>query len=628
MLVNIRAGHKFKLITAVPVLLLVILLLLTTASHIVLFKQSYDEQVTLLIQESKQTLGILKQVSEVYVTQNDNEDLLDFYSSINSHQHLKRLRYISSVGNIVYSSLFYEVNDRISTSSLIELSQLRYPQLNRDDQNNTFELIYPVRNIKGNLLQVLGYIHGQYSTEHIRYIVQDKMIKSYLLSISLVFLIMGLLMMILYFSFHRPLLSIKYALTQMAKNNYDVEIRDSIWSEFSDLARHGNQTRKLLKQHSINEQQELKEKDRFIASVSHELRTPLNGIIGMAELINKEPLSHKGKDYLSKMIHSSKTLLDVVNEILDFSKIRAGQLSIDKHSFDLHSAFNHIFSVFTHLAHDKDLDFRIFIDPDIPTPVIGDSYRIQQVLNNLCSNALKFTETGKISISIDLIKRSGADLWVNFKVEDSGIGIDEKSKVYLFEAFRQEDETTSRRYGGTGLGLYISKKIVEHLDGSIHYETAQGEGSTFEFSIPMQVGSAPLSVAEDTETIDIDLNNQSMLIVDDNHINVEVASALMADYCNDIDIAYSGKEGLNKATDKHYSIILMDIHMPEMDGIEAMKKLRELPEYSASCIIALTANVLQQDQDYYLEQGFDAVQPKPFDAYELALSIYQCLQKQ
>jgi len=257
--------------------------------------------------------------------------------------------------------------------------------------------------------------------------------------------------------------------------------------------------------------------------------------------------------------------------------------------------------------------------------VKGDPVRIQQVLNNFCSNALKFTKQGSISVTFQVVARDSGKVTIQCLVVDTGIGISNERQNHLFQAFIQEDAGTSREYGGTGLGLYISKQLIETMDGKILFNSKKHEGSTFGFELPLAEAAQLEKEITTEEVLDakVDISQVKVLVVDDNHINVEVAKSLLEDYTHHVDTAYSGQEALSLCEKNRFDVILMDIQMPGMDGMETLVKVREIDGYKALPVFALTANVMKQDVEKYRAHGFSAVVAKPFEVEDLVRQIQQ-----
>lgn len=625
---NYKRQKRVPLLFGIPSILLILLLTSTAIFHLVLSRQTYEDQINLTIHDSKQLMLLMKRSTEVFVQQNMSGELDHLFSSINDHENLVRFRYITGNGKIRYSSIYYEMNEKLPPAEMMILSNIKLNKIERYDDKGFFIIYMPVRDIAHDLAVKVGMLVGRFDSSFVKKVVEGKMFRSFFKSVIVIFAITLFLLIILYLTLNQPIKNIKRSLTHLSRKQYDVQIKDSIWREFSELAYHGNEARDLLKKADEYEKQQQGYKDQFVASVSHELRTPLNGILGLTQLLLEQKKNTREAQTIQKIHYSAQMLLDVVNEILDYSKIQAGHLTIEKVPMDIHKDFNHVFSVLTHLAHNKGIDFHIFIDPNIRSRVMSDPLRLQQVVNNLCSNAIKFTESGKVIVSIDAMETTPESIVLCFKIMDTGIGIEPEALPHLFDAFKQSDGSISCQYGGTGLGLFISEQIVKALGGTIHVESTLGHGSIFEFTLTMDKASKEKAQVPEVPTNKtMNLHEKQVLIVDDNLINLEVASSLMSDYFQKVVSAESGYEAISRAKECLFDTVLMDIQMPGMSGIEAMQEMRKIKGYDEVCIIALTANAMKQDVERYLREGFDDVQSKPFKANELAAKIEKCLLK-
>ncbi|MCC5878691.1 MAG: response regulator [Idiomarina sp.] len=332
-------------------------------------------------------------------------------------------------------------------------------------------------------------------------------------------------------------------------------------------------------------------KSDFLANMSHEIRTPINAIVGMANLALKTELSAKQQRYLKVINSSSNALLGVINDILDFSKIEANKLSIEHIPFDLDEVLSTLADMFAYKAYDKDLEFIINLPSNIPTMLIGDPMRLNQVLVNLVSNAIKFTEEGEINVSCTLLEQSEEKVWLRISVTDTGIGMDEQQRANLFQAFTQADTSTTRKFGGTGLGLTISQRLIKLMHGDLGVISAAGQGSTFyvEIALPLQ----PHQDASHHQVLLERLANVRILAVDDNLSTREMLYELLRSYNMDAKVARSGEQALEilqqaEAEGAPYQLALIDWRLPGLDGLELVEAIQATlsPKHQPKAILA------------------------------------------
>ena len=356
-------------------------------------------------------------------------------------------------------------------------------------------------------------------------------------------------------------------------------------------------------------------KSEFLANMSHEIRTPLNGIMGFVDLLHKDERDKKKQERLKIIKDSSHTLIDILNDILDFSKIETGKLLIEKTKVNILDIFSQTVNLFTEKAKEKNIRIKLSLDDRIPKFIFGDSTRIKQIISNLLSNALKFSnENSEIKVSVSYLNDTNE---AYCEIQDTGIGITPDRIDTIFEAFEQEDSSTTRKYGGTGLGLSIVKLLIKLMDGEIGVTSELGRGSKFYFTLPILEASEDVQ-ADDATTVNKEALSGYALIVEDNKTNQMLMSALLEDFGLDYDIANDGLEAVEKVkSNDYYDLILMDENMPNMNGIEASKIIRQLERAKEIVIIAVTANALKGDREKFLENGMNDYISKPIDADKL-----------
>ncbi len=356
-------------------------------------------------------------------------------------------------------------------------------------------------------------------------------------------------------------------------------------------------------------------KSAFLANMSHEIRTPMNSIIGMAHLALKTDLSPKQRDYLAKIQLSSRHLLGIINDILDFSKIEADQLVLETLGFDLPTVVRDISSQLWDSATTKGLELVFDIDPQLSQTLQGDPLRLRQILLNYIGNAIKFTHQGKIIVRARILEEAASDYLVRFDVQDTGIGMSEAEMAQLFQPFQQADTSTTRTYGGTGLGLTISKQLAELMGGGVGVESRPAQGSTFWFTARLGRGvGKTVPVQEALPPVGLRLiKGATVLLVEDNLFNQQVVQEVLEEAGAAVTLANNGQEAIDWLLKAHFDCVLMDVQMPVMDGLEATRQIRANPALSSTRVIGLTANAGQEDQTRCFDAGMNDIVSKPFE---------------
>ena len=360
-------------------------------------------------------------------------------------------------------------------------------------------------------------------------------------------------------------------------------------------------------------------KSEFLAAMSHEIRTPMNSVLGYAELLRESLRTPEEREYLESITESGRLLLTIINDILDFSKIEAGNLALERRPFSLSELLRRSERMFEPLARKKALTFRVGVAPDLPDLVVGDAHRIEQVLANLVSNAIKFTDRGEVSVDVRGEPDAAAGWRIAFAVRDSGIGLAPRQALMLFRPFTQVDSSMARRYGGTGLGLVIARNLCRLMDGDITVESEPGRGSLFRASVRLDVADSPIPVPAESDSPpeEPDVSGRTVLVVEDNPTNRRLVNTILSRWGVQAIMVESGEEALLLIPTLEVDTILMDIQMPGMDGFETTRRIRaweaEDPARGRRHIIALTAFAMRGDEAKCFEAGMDAYLPKPLN---------------
>ncbi|CCN45767.1 putative Signal transduction histidine kinase SypF [Vibrio nigripulchritudo MADA3029] len=466
-----------------------------------------------------------------------------------------------------------------------------------------------------------GHIEMGFATKDIHGMLDNA--KTWILSIaSIEVALVTLFSLILGSYLTRNLYKIKHAAQLVTQEGPGVQVAIAEGDEIGELAKAFNSMSQKLadKQKELEVARKQAEsaseaKSRFLASMSHEIRTPMNGVLGLLGSLEQTPLGTEQKELVHTATNSGQLLLSIINDILDFSKMEASTLMLEPSAFDLNESLTQSVDFFKPQAEEKGLYIDLNVSPNVPAYVYGDAYRFKQVLLNLIGNAVKFTEHGGVDVHVHAeYHESRVELLCSIK--DSGIGIAEHYLPHLFDEFTMVDQSFARHYEGSGLGLAITQRLLHLMDGNISVQSVEGIGSEFKFSVLFEKSnqSEVDQHFHQAPTTDFTLAGRNLLVVEDNSANQLVIKSTLQHAGVTPDIANNGREAIDAVKRKHYDLILMDISMPEMDGMTATKHIRALSEeYSNVPIVALTAHALSGDKERFLSSGMSDYLSKPFN---------------
>ncbi|MDD3375026.1 MAG: ATP-binding protein [Candidatus Omnitrophica bacterium] len=404
-----------------------------------------------------------------------------------------------------------------------------------------------------------------------------------------------------------------------------------------DITEH-KKAREGLLQAKLAAEEASSAKSMFLANMSHEVRTPMNAVIGMLDLTLETDLTDDQKDNIETAKEAADNLLSLLNDILDISRVEAGKIVLEKVKFDLWKVTDSVGKGLSVLANKKNIQLTVNVDPKVPRMIVGDSTRLRQIIINLLNNAIKFTAKGSVELKVGVASSLEGEVELLFSVTDTGIGIPKDKQQAIFEVFTQADASTTRKFGGTGLGLAISRKLVEMMSGKIWIESEEGVGSTFFFTARFDV-SDQLQTQDEKEHKKVFVQGKepvtkaarilNILLAEDNPLNQKIAVKLLEKKGWLVEVVDNGQKAIDHIVDKNFDVILMDVQMPVLDGLEATKKIREQEKQTGKHIpiLAMTARAMVEDEKKCIESGMDGYIPKPIDAVKMYSIIEQVLEK-
>ena len=480
----------------------------------------------------------------------------------------------------------------------------------------------------------LGAVRIQYSLDE-----HSKKVENYTKTTVIILMISILLSLILAFIFQKiitkPIFMLYNTMNKISINK-DYSIRSKIRSkdEIGQLSDGFNSMIFQIEQQTnyLNKAKEkavvsLKAKERFLANMTHELRTPLNSIIGLSNLLSETELKSEQNNYLNNIKSSSSHLLNIINDLLEYSKLGANKLQFEKREFEITKIIERIEGSMKFELQKKNLKFSTYINKDVKHILIGDEHRLNQILINLIGNAIKFTPEGSIKLEVYKLFETESVINIEFKIIDTGIGIKKEKQKIIFDSFSQASDGITREYGGTGLGLSITKELIEHQGGEIKVESTKNKGSVFSFIIPYKKKKNANTVLNLKQNYAP--NNIKILVVDDNDMNLLFTKSLLIKRKFDVETSNNGNDAIDKIKNDNFNIILMDLYMPEIDGYETTRKIRLLDNENKKNIpiIALTAAATIIEIDRCFKVGMNDYLIKPFEVEKLVNKILKLINK-
>lgn len=475
------------------------------------------------------------------------------------------------------------------------------------DSSQVADLTVPILNNEAVFLSGMNEIVNQYERDA-AFKINRLQITSIIIGVFIVIVIALELFYII-----RPMFK------RLLNREAELERRNQELLQQQELIRLQNETLKSAKEKA---EAAAHTKSRFLSNMSHEIRTPMNVVMGMLYLLLEDNPREDQKDQLETMLFSAENLLVIINDILDFSKIEAGKLSLEARPFALTEVTQHIYKSLQSKAQNKGLLFQVDQPGKLPDLIVGDRTRLSQILLNLLNNAIKFTESGKVTLQIKVLAQTADDIKLHFAIQDTGIGIPAEEQSYIFESFSQVDDGATRTHGGTGLGLAITKRLLELQGSEIQLLSQPNQGSKFSFDLSFPIAHQSKSKLENSNKT---LKNAALpnlgkvLVVEDNLFNIKVLEKMFALWKIEMDLATNGAEALERIKENEYSIVLMDLQMPVMDGYRTTEIIRSWPEvkYQQLPIIALSASAMEEFRDRAFSVGMNDYVTKPFIPREL-----------